>query len=86
MPKAALRLQTGTQTDEETGEETEIHTTGVYAVVSGRMEFKPVEIIAEGSDFYVVRAAREGSRALRSGDQVVVQGTDLYDGKLVLES
>ena len=86
VPKAALRLQTGTQTDEETGEETEIHTTGVYAVVSGRMEFKPVEIIAEGSDFYVVRAAREGSRALRSGDQVVVQGTDLYDGKLVLES
>ena len=54
--------------------------------MSGRMEFKPVEIIAEGSDFYVVRAAREGSRALRSGDQVVVQGTDLYDGKLVLES
>ena len=47
------------------------------------MEFKPVEILAEGSDFYVVRPAREGSRALRSGDEIVVQGTELYDGKLV---
>lgn len=83
VPKGAVRIQTSTRTDEETGETTEINTTGVYTVVAGQMEFKPVNILAEGSDFYVVKPAQEGSRALRSGDEVVVQGTDLYDGKLV---
>ena len=83
VPKAAVRIQTSTQTDEETGETTEINTTGVYAVVAGQMEFKPVNILAEGSDFYVVQPAQESSRALRSGDEIVVQGTELYDGKLV---
>ena len=83
VPKAAVRIQTSTQTDEETGETTEINTTGVYTVVAGQMEFKPVNILAEGSDFYVVQPARENSRSLRSGDEIVVQGTGLYDGKLV---
>ena len=85
VPKAALRIQTQTQTDKETGESVETNTTGVYAVVSGRLEFKPVTILSEGDSFYVVQPAQEGSRALRSGDEVVVQGTDLYDGKLVTE-
>ena len=83
VPKAAVRIQTSTQTDEETGETTEINTTGVYTVVAGQMEFKPVNILAEGSDFYVVQPAQESSRSLRSGDEIVVQGTGLYDGKLV---
>ena len=83
VPKAAVRIQTSTQTDEETGETTEINTTGVYTVVAGQMEFKPVNILAEGSDFYVVQPAQENSRSLRSGDEIVVQGTGLYDGKLV---
>ena len=50
------------------------------------MEFKPVTILAEGSDFYVVQPAQENSQALRSGDEIIVQGTDLYDGKLLLET
>ena len=83
VPKAAVRIQTSTQTDKETGETTEINTTGVYTVVAGQMEFKPVNILAEGSDFYVVEPAQESSRSLRSGDEIVVQGTGLYDGKLV---
>ena len=83
VPKAAVRIQTSTQTDKETGETTEINTTGVYTVVAGQMEFKPVNILAEGSDFYVVQPAQENSRSLRSGDEIVVQGTGLYDGKLV---
>ena len=86
VPKAAVRIQTSQETDEESGETTQVNTTGVYVVVAGQAEFKPVEILAEGSDFYVVRSAREGSRALRSGDEVIVQGTGLYDGKLLLEN
>ena len=83
VPKAALRMETSTQTDKETGETTEINTTGVYAVVAGQMEFKPVTIVAEGSDFYVVQPTQEDGQALRSGDEIVVQGTGLYSGKLV---
>ena len=86
VPKGAVRIQSSTQTDEETGETTQTNTTGVYAVVAGRMEFKPVTILAEGSDFYVVQPAQENSQALRSGDEIIVQGTDLYDGKLLLET
>ena len=83
VPKSAVRIQTSTQTDEETGETAQVNTTGVYTVVAGRAEFKPVQILAEGSDFYVVQPAQESSRALRSGDELVVQGTGLYSGKLV---
>ena len=86
VPKGAGRIQSSTQTAEETGETTQTNTTGVYAVVAGRMEFKPVTILAEGSDFYVVQPAQENSQALRSGDEIIVQGTDLYDGKLLLET
>ena len=85
VPKSALRIVTETQTDQETGETTQTNTTGVYVLVAGRLEFKPVEILAEGSDFYVVQPPEEGSRALRSGDEIVVYGTDLYEGKLLVE-
>ena len=86
VPKGAVPIQSSPQTDEETGDTTQTNTTGVYAVVAGRMEFKPVTILAEGSDFYVVQPAQENSQALRSGDEIIVQGTDLYDGKLLLET
>ena len=85
VPKSALRIVTETQMDQETGETTQTNTTGVYVLVAGRLEFKPVEILAEGSDFYVVQPPEEGSRALRSGDEIVVYGTDLYEGKLLAE-
>ena len=81
VPKSAVRLQT-----EAEGEALEANVTGVYAVVAGRAEFKPVDILAEGDSFYVVRPAQEGSRALRSGDEIVAQGTGLYDGKLLAEA
>ena len=82
VPKSAVRLQT----EAENGEALEANVTGVYAVVAGRAEFKPVDILAEGDSFYVVRPAQEGSRALRSGDEIVAQGTGLYDGKLLAEA
>ena len=78
-------MVTETETDKETGETTETSVTGVYAVVAGHLEFKEVKLLAESQDFYVVHPAQEGSRALRSGDEVVVQGTELYDGKLLTE-
>jgi hypothetical protein len=51
--------------------------------VGGQAEFKQVKIQGEGSDYYVVTPATEGSRALRAGDEIIVRATDLYDGKLL---
>lgn len=84
VPKSALRMVTSTSEDEETGETTETNTLGVYVVTAGRAEFKPVTILTEGDDFYVVQSVRTDKKALRVGDEVIVQATGLYDGQLLL--
>lgn len=83
LPKQALRMETRSYEDEETGETVEEQVLGVYALVSGRAEFKRVEVVVEGEDYYVVRAASGGRTALRAGDEIIVQATGLYDGQLL---
>lgn len=84
VPKLALRMVTSETTDEETGETTQTNTLGVYVVTAGRAEFKPVTILTEGDDFYVVQSVQTDKKALRAGDEVIVQATGLYDGQLLL--
>ena len=83
IPKTSLHMSSETNTDSGSGEDTEEAVLGVYAVVSGQAEFKPVEIIGEGTDYYVVRSISAGSRSLRAGDEVIVRGVGLFDGKLI---
>ena len=83
IPKAALRMVTQESTDPEPGETVQTNLVGVYTLVGGRAEFKPVEILTEESDFYVVSPATEGRAVLRAGDEVIVRATGLYDGKLL---
>lgn len=78
VPKAALRMVSSTDSE---GNVTQ--TVGVYAVVAGNAEFQPITVLAEGEDFYVVSSVRTGSNALRAGDEIIVYGVDLYDGKQV---
>ena len=97
IPKQALHMETVTFTDPETQTETETQVLGVYAVAGAQAQFKPVEIVREGSDYYLVTPATDSVyfrtvpsgevrlRTLRSGDEVVVTASDLYDGKVVLE-
>ena len=84
VPKSAMRMVTTTSEDEETGETVETDTLGVDVVTAGRAEFKPVTILTEGDDFYVVQSVREDKKALRAGDEVIVAATGLYDGQLLL--
>ena len=84
VPKSALRMVTTTSEDEETGETVETDILGVYVVTAGRAEFKPVTILTEGDDFYVVQSVRDDKKALRAGDEVIVEATGLYDGQLLL--
>jgi len=61
-------------------------TAGVYVVTGYAAEFKPVSILAEDQDSYIVAANPKDSndkRILRSGDEVIIAAEDLYDGKVV---
>jgi hypothetical protein len=53
--------------------------------VNNRAEFKEVEILAEGSQFYVVRPLESEKTMLRAGDQVIVHGRGLTDGAVLSE-
>lgn len=83
IPKQALRMEKSTYTDKETGQEVQNNRLGVYALLGGRAEFKTVEVVTEGDDYYVVRSTTDESDALRAGDEVIVRATELYDGELL---
>ena len=83
IPKQALRMEKSTYTDKETGQDVQNNRLGVYALLGGRAEFKTVEVVTEGDDYYVVRSTTDESDALRAGDEVIVRATELYDGQLL---
>jgi hypothetical protein len=86
VPKQALRMETRTTTDPDSGQETQTQVLGVYTVVGAQAEFKPVQIVREGSDYYLVQPTDSSSTdRLRSGDELIVSATQLYDGKVVVE-
>lgn len=82
VPKAAVHILMDTDTDEN-GNSVQTSTTGVYAVVNGQAEFKKVKVLAEGRQFYVVQPLDEGKTILRAGDQVIIRGQDMHDGKVL---
>ena len=78
IPARALRA------DQETGQ------LGVYRVSGAQADWVPVDLVFSGTDFYLVRTHVDGEQStldkakmLRSGDQVLIQGTGLADGKVV---
>jgi len=98
VPKTALRMETRTSTQpvlDSDGQpvvdsegkpvttSTEYQVLGVYVLTAGKAEFKPVETVMEGSDYYIVRPTSESASALRAGDEVIVRATGLYHGKLL---
>ena len=88
VPVEAIRTEQRAETDQETGRSREVQITGIYAVVGIQAEFKQVEVLDQRDGYCVVRAVTTGSarndkEALRSGDQVIVKGRDLFDGKVI---
>ena len=94
VPTMALRVVTETVTDDE-GRETQVSSTAVYCRMGRWARLKPVEVLYQGEDYYLVQpdedalsgmaeSARE-SRLLRSGDEVIISASDLYDGKVIDE-
>ncbi len=91
VPREALRAE---RTDlDENGQPVTTAQTGVYCLVGMEARFKPVEVIYSGDGFALVRSiydsaagdltgAQEVAR-LRAGDEVIVTGRNLYDGKVL---
>ena len=78
VPRSALRA------DQETDQ------LGVYRLSGAQAEWVPVELLFSGPDYYLVRAKTDGelsqlqkAKLLREGDQVLVRGKTLFDGKVI---
>lgn len=59
---------------------------GVYTLEGAACVFKPVDVLYEEGEFAVVEKKDpllEGRSCLQVGDDVIVKGNDLYDGKIV---
>ena len=76
VPTEALRVQDGV--------------TGVYCLVGMQAVFKPVDVVYQGSNYYLVEPSKleddtenTSSSRLREGDSVLITAMDLYDGKVI---
>ena len=67
ISKKALRVVDGQQ--------------GVYVEAGYSVQFKKVDIIYTGTDYYLCRTQYNSTDQLNLLDKVIVEGTDLYDGK-----
>lgn len=93
IPRQALRTVTQTVTDKETGETEEVVVTGVYAAVGAKAEFKPVTVLWQDDDSFLVApadplnsnasTARQEAERLQDGDEVIISTSGLYDGKVI---
>ena len=58
---------------------------GVYILESTRADFKPVEILMDNGESYLVALDKSSTDYLWPGDEVIISGVeDLYDDKVVL--
>lgn len=84
VPRSALRVDTSTVTDEETGQSEEVSVTGVFAAVGSQAEFKPVNVLYQGEDYYLVEPVDPASATrLREDDEIILNSKGLYDGKVI---
>lgn len=71
VPKEALRMN-------EEGQ------AGVYILESAQARWKPVTILYDNGESYVVELDRDSVSNLWPGDEIIVQAKNLYDGKVVV--
>ena len=56
---------------------------GVYVLEGAVARWKTVEIIYEAQDYYLIREDRSSTARLWAGDEVIITGQELTDGKVV---
>ncbi len=83
VPRKALRVVTESVTAED-GSTSQVNRYGVFTVVRSQAEWQEVDVLYTDDNFYLVRPVDEtSSTRLRSGDEVILNSSDIYDGKVV---
>ena len=83
IPRRALRVQTVEETQED-GTVREVNHYGVYTVVRSQAEWQEVEVLYTADTYYLVRPVNQDSATrLRDGDEVILNSSNIYDGKVV---
>ncbi len=82
VPSNAIRMQAvEIETEDNTSSE---YVKGVYVAYNGVAKFRQIEILYQDGDYILVPLEAESSvSSVRLYDQVIISGTDLYDGKLL---
>ena len=94
VPKSALRVVTDTVPGAEGEEDQEVRVTAVYCRVGRMAQLKPVRVVYEGEDYYLVSPDPEALGvnlnaqqlelfSIRSGDEIIVTANNLYNGKVI---
>lgn len=88
IPRRALRVETVEEPlesgDPEDVPTREVNRYYVYTVTRSQAERQDVEVLYTSEDFYLVRPlAGESSTRLRAGDEVILNSSGIYDGKVV---
>ena len=69
VPKEAIRYEEGSA--------------GVYIIESTYARWKPVRILYDNGESYVVEQDKSSTNNLWAGDEIIVRASNLYDGKVV---
>lgn len=64
---------------------------GVWVVVSAQAEFKPITVVGDDEDYYLVQPVTPATdpdkdvakKALRAGDEIILKADGLFEGKVV---
>jgi len=70
VPKSALRMD-------------ENNTPGVFIVENAKAKWKPVAILYDNGESYVVELDKSSTDNLWPGDELIIEAQDIYDGKVV---
>ena len=69
VPKSAVRMIDGKE--------------GVFVLVGSIARFREIQTEYLAGDYYIVKEDNTSPNALFLGDQIIVQGTDIYEGKVM---
>ena len=83
IPRRALRVETEQVTGED-GNIREVNHYKVYTVIRSQSWGQEVEVLYTDDNFYLVQPVDPGAaNRLRAGDEVILNSSGLYDGKVV---
>lgn len=83
IPRKALRVET-VEEEQEDGSTRAVNRYKVYIVERSQSWGREVEILYTDENFYLVRPVDpSAAKRLRAGDEVILNTSDIYDGKVV---